>query len=229
MSSDTLQPVPQVSSIGLLGRLLVDIPIVWSVDIMHNHSIHLPNSHPLTFRFFPCDLRQSGRMCGRDRSGLLRSLFYQEVLWQVCLHHLSDFPLGSGRTTLAPQYFGALWESWMLSIATLSPRILAHANSWCMTSFVIIIMLFGCLGNVHSKYHFNRVVSLLTGIVSVFYVHRLNLDRWWENNFSYLNLVHKINRWGNSFQFKFQTHVQVFNFRKFPKVTFFLHNFQKLF
>ena len=53
-----LKPVLQVSLIGFLERLLVDILIAWWVDIMRNHSLHPLSCHPLTFtfRYLPCDL-----------------------------------------------------------------------------------------------------------------------------------------------------------------------------
>ena len=164
--------------------------------------------------------------------------FYHENLCLVFLHHLRMNSLSGLGCTLGdgtPHHQLA---------QHLSPIILALFDSlkcypsrpylrefqcmltpWHMTSFVIIITLFGCLGNVFSKYHFNRIVSPLVGIVLVSQLNPLNLDRRWENNFFRLNLILKIDNWGGSFQFKFQTCVQLLNFRKFPKITFFLHNF----
>ena len=84
-------------SVGLLRRLLVDIPIALLADIMYNYFTPSPNNHPLTFKFLPCDLRSSGRIHGRGRSGTLRSFFYQEALWLICLRHLRmNSLLGSG-------------------------------------------------------------------------------------------------------------------------------------
>ena len=124
-------------SIGLLRRLLVDIPIALSTDIMYNYFTKLPNNHPLTFKYLPCDLRSSDRIHGRGRSETLRLLFYLEALWSIYLRHSRMNSLGFGRLdatsstriTVAPQRSGALWGSWTLSIVTLSQKILVHANS----------------------------------------------------------------------------------------------------
>ena len=171
-------------------------------------------------------------MCGRDRS-----LFHQEDLWLVCLRHLSEFPLESSRPLGEGMPRHQLTQH-------LTPSILAFSESleccpwqpypwefrrmlipWHMPSFVIIIVPFVCLRNVLLKYHLNCIISLLACIFSISHLNPLNLDSWWKYNFSRLNSVHKIDSWGNFFQFKFQTPVRVFNFRKFPKIIFFLHNF----
>ena len=63
---------------------------------------------------------------------------------------------------------------------------------WHMTSLNAIIAPFKC-----SKASFHFVASVTSiqlpkTIVSALYLNSMELDRWWENNFSCLNLDHKI-------------------------------------
>ena len=73
-------------SIGLIRRLLVDILIALSADIMYNYFTYLQIIIPWSLSFFH-DLISSGRIHERGRSGTLRSFFYQEAMSSICLCH----------------------------------------------------------------------------------------------------------------------------------------------
>ena len=108
---------------------------------------------------------------------------------------------------------------WMLS------RISLHVNS--LTHDIICYYYCAVWVPWECPFEVSHQSCRFAGIVLVFHLNQLNMDHWWENNFSCLNPIHKIDNWDDSFQFKFQTRVWVFNLSKFPKVTFFSPQFSK--
>ena len=98
---------------------------------------------------------------------------------------------------------------------------------WHMASIIIIITLFGCLKNVFSSYHFNPIVS-------VSHLNPIDLDRRKKINFpaQTARFIVDATLFNSNFKHVYRSNselVGVFNFRKFPKVIFFLLYFHKLF